>query len=616
MNTYRDHGNFDVFMGYDGTVVPLVLHRDQNGAVAWYPTVAPAIQDQFKTGDYGYDATPSEVDIALAYQDLSLGAGFTDDANQSPTEGPRSYSYSRGVDLSERGRMYLSPLQVADSGGSGAAVAPVKFLVSSKGTHRLAGRYVEELTTAPGTWTTRLDSGSANTTFTDIIEYKGYLFVAAAGGSSPASYYYSSDGISFTQFTDTSEAILYFATRDDVLWGIYANSTIKNNASGTAINGGTAWSASDNVGHSGETVRGMLEIDNDLYIFKEEGIYRYTGTATEDVWLGGKNMRRTTNGFMPYFWHDQKTYVPYGDRLMQFDHTYPSVKAIFPTNLMRGHGEINGQIGAVWGDDRWLYVSVYNAAGDTYIMKGNPYLNNGEGEWHTYLYLSQVRCQAGIVVGPGVTTGPSSTNPTIILGNGSATAHYILPRTGWRAEDDAGVAFETSGVVYGSYTGYGTHAFPKFLNGGRVVGRNLSATETMRLSYEVDESGSAVAVVTGVQTGVTDDTITGTVEFQRVRPIVRLLSGSTAETPVGLAATLHATPNPPRRHKWVFYVDVADSLELLGGGSSPLSAREIESFLFGSLVKRVTLTDTRNRSFIVKVNSVAGIGPGGTQAAG
>ena len=605
----QDKGTYDLFLEYDGVRVGLILHRDGNGSPSFYPTLAPSLQPQFQTGDWGYELTPSEVSIPLSYQDWSLGAGFEDDRNQSPMAGLRSYSYSRGVDLSEGTRGYLSPLQVANSG---IAAAPVKYIESPLGLHVIAGRFIYELTTQPGTWTQRLDSGSANTTFTDIIYFKGRLFAAAGGGSVPASYYYSADGITFTQYTDASVIALYWATRDDVIWTVLSDSTIRPN-SGTGANGGTAWSAADNVGHSGETVRGMLEIDNDLYIFKEEGIYRYTGTATEDVWLGGANMRRTTNGFMPFLWHDQKTYVPYGDRLLQFDHTVPSLDFVFPTIGMRGHPEINGQIAAIGGDTNWLYVVVQNAAGNSYVMKGNPYANGGAGEWHTFVYLGSSVCQAVRVTGPDA-DNPSTTNPALVLGLGAAGGHYILPRVGWRPEDDSNYAFDTNvGTVYGSWHGYGAYTYNKFLNGGVVIGENLSTSETVRLSYEIDESGVPVSILTATETGTTRETIESEVAFARIRPVIRLATGAATDGPILLAAVLDSTPNPPRRHQWTFYVDIVDGVELRGGGQSRYSAKKLEEFLFGAATKRVVMGDNGNprREFIVKVNTVAGVGPQG-----
>jgi hypothetical protein len=292
----RDLANYDLFLEYDGVTRGLILHRTAEGNVSWFPGLAPALQPQFQTGDWGYELTPSEVDIAFSWQDLSKGAGFTDDPNGVVTPGPRPYSYSRGIDASEGTRLYLSPLQVADTG---IAAAPVKYIESSLGTYVIAGRFIYELTAAPGTWTQRDDLG-AGKAYTDIIEYKGVLFAAAGNDSS---YKYSTDGTTWTTYTDATVNALYWATRDDVLWYVGSGSVVANNQSGTAQNGGTAWSATDTVGHSGETVRGMLEIDNNLYIFKEEGIYLYTGSATEDVWLGGARMRRTTNGFRPREFH-------------------------------------------------------------------------------------------------------------------------------------------------------------------------------------------------------------------------------------------------------------------------------------------------------------------------
>lgn len=615
LNGPGDLGNYDLFMEYDAVRVGIVVHRDASGNMQFYPSLAPALQPQIATGDYGYELTPSEVSIPLSFQDFSLGAGFEDDRNPSPSAGPRSYSYSRGVDYSEGTRAYLSPLQVDDTG---IAVAPTKFVETSLGFFAIAGRFIYELTTAPGTWTQRFDTGSANTLITDLIEYKGTLFAALGGGSSPATYRYSTNGTAWTSYTDASIIAVYFATRDDVLWAVRSDSTVINNAAGNGQNGGTAWTGADNVGHSGETVRGMLEIDNDLYIFKEEGIYRYTGTVTEDVWLGGRNMRRTTNGFMPYLWHDQKTYVPFGDRLLQFDHTIPGLEFVFPTVGMRGHPEINGQISFITGDTNWLYVGVYNAAGDTYIMKGNPYHNGGAGEWHTYLYLGTVQSQAAIVAGPDA-DNPSTTNPVLVYGDGAAASHAVLPRVGWRPEDDSNYRFDTTpGTLYGSWHGWGAYTYPKFLNGGVVIGENLSEDETVRLSYEIDSSGIPISILTATATGVTRDSIETEVSYARARPVIRLATGASTTGPILIASVLDATPNPPRRHQWTFMVDIISGVEMRGGGQSRYSAQFLESFLFGSISKRVLLIDNRGRQFVVKVNTVAGIGPqgvGGAEAA-
>jgi hypothetical protein len=596
-------GNYDLFLDYDGETLGIILHRDENGNVSWFPGLAPALQQQFQTGDWGYELTPSEVDIPFSWQDFSGGAGFQDDPNGGPGPGPRRYSYSRGIDASEGTRITLSPLQVADSG---IAAAPVKYIETSLGTYAIAGRFIYELTTAPGTWTERNDAG-AGKAWTDIIEYKGSLFAAQANDGS---YEYSADGTTWAAYTDEVINAFYFATRGDVLWAVLSNNTMRNNASGTAKDGGTAWTAADNVGHSGETVRGLKEIDNSLYVFKEEGIYEYTGTSDEDVWLGGMENRRTTNGFMPFVWFDQKTYVPYGDRLIQFDHLQPRIIPIFPTDAMKGHPEINGQIAAIDGDNRWLYVTIQNHNGDYYVLKGNPYHNNGEGEWHTYLYLGAVASAASIVIGKGA-ANPSTTNPALVLGLAAAGGHYILPRVGWRAEDDANVAFDTAGgLLFGSNTGFGGLAFSKFLNAGSVTALNLSATETARLSYEVEDNGAQVAVVTGTETGTTRAQVTGDIEFQRIRPVIRLLTGASTTGPVFIAAVLHATPNPPRRHSMTFLMDVADNLEMRGGGQSSYSARAIEAFMFGAVTKRARLTDGDGRTFIVKVNTVAGISAG------
>lgn len=596
----REINNYDLYLSYDGRKVGLLLHRDEAGNVSWFPSLAPDLQPQFETGTYGYEQVPSQTDIPLSFEIFSLGAGFQDDPNETPQAGARGYSHSRGVDGSEGDRAYLSHRQVTTTG---IAAQPVKFFqAATLGFFVIAAEFIYEWTGAA--WTERDDNGVGND-YTDIIEFNGVLYAAA--GSSTA-YTFSTDGITWTTSTLSGAAPrpAYWATRDDNLWYVNANGAVATTTDGQ--NGGVAWSAEDAVGSTSEKVRGMRELDGNLYIFKEEGIYRYTGTATEDVWLGGINMRRTTNGFQPFVWVDGLTYVPYGDRLMQFDQATSTLQFVFPTNAMRGHPELNGQISGVAGDARWLFFAFTNAVGDVYFIQGNPYHNGGAGEWHSIGYVAASTIEASILLGP-TTDFVNTNNPTWVYGIGSSASYQTRPRVGFRSEDDANVTFETGpGRLYSGWNGYGSRGFTKFLNSGDVVGTNLSATETYRLLYEIDESGSEVQILEATESGKSSANVTNEVEFARIRSIHRLISGVNTETPIAHAGVLHATPNPPRRHAWQFIVDVADDLEMVGGGRSRWSGQDLEAFLFGSVNKRVTLTDRQGRSFLVKVQNVVGIG--------
>ncbi|MEE8385765.1 MAG: hypothetical protein V3S01_07600, partial [Dehalococcoidia bacterium] len=425
----RELGTYDLFLEYDGLKYGLILHRDEGGNPAWFPGLAPDLQPQFGTGGYGYELTPSQIDIPLSWQDFGKGAGFQDDPDETPNANSRAYSYSRCVDASERGRVYLGPLQ-NDLAGVAACDNPEKFWhFSEGGIFLIAGNAIYEYVAACDTWTSRQATADGNAI--DITEFNGVMYVSQAGGA----YYYSTCGTTWVKSTLSSATPrpAYWATRDDVLWYVNATGGVANTTNG--INCGVAWSAEDSVGHSSEAVRGLKELDGDLYVFKCEGIYRYTGSSTEDVWLGGATYRRTTNGFQPYVWVDGNTYVPYHDRLMRFRHGDAQLDFVFPTRDMRGHPELNGQISAIAGDGNWLYIMVQNSAGNTYLMRGNPYRRDGIGEWHTYAYLGACVSEAMIITGP-TTDFEQTSNPHIIYqkgsGSGADTAHIILPRSGLR----------------------------------------------------------------------------------------------------------------------------------------------------------------------------------------
>lgn len=602
----RDLGSYDCFLEYGGRKVGLILARDQSANVQFNPSLAPSLQPQYRTDAYGYEQTPSEIDIPFAFQDFSLGAGFEDDPNESPSTAPRGYSYSQGVDASERARLYLSPLR--NDLSAGVNVALTKIVYTTLGYFAIGGAVIYEW--SGGNWTSRDSGGGTN--YTDIVEMDAVLY---AGRGSAADYKYSTDGTTWTAFTDSDDNFSYFATRNTssgeaVLWGVKSNGTMKSTTNGQ--NAGVAWSSAVAVGHTSETVNGMLNLNDDLYVFKREGIYRYTGTATEDVWLGGITMVSSYNGTKPYLWGDGKVYVSYGDRLHSFDPLENVISPVFPSLHMLGNPQLNGNITAVSGDARWLYVGVQNAAGNTYIIKGNPYANDGLGEWHTFVYLGANACTALNVAPASASDTPSTTNPTLNTSYGTAAAYFILTRPNRRPDDDSAYRFDTGATnkLVTSFTGFGALGFSKWLNSGRIVGGNLSSTETIELLYEIDGSGSGVSILTATTSGISNENITTEVSFLRARAHIEMVTGANTESPVGHAVVLHATPNPPRKRLWTFVVKVADDLNLRGGGRSRYSGRDLEAFLFGAVRQRCRLYDRRGTSFIVRVLDVKSVGVG------
>lgn len=600
---YRDSPSYDVYLEYGGRKVGLILHRDGAGNVAFWPSLAVPVVEQQYTGTYGYEMTSSEDDVPISFDTFEEGAGYVDDPNEetflrfSERLG-KTYEYSRYMEVSQ-GRWYKSPAQNDTSGIS--AKAPSKFLEHPLGFFCIADDSIYELSTT--TWTEREDNGLAN--YSDIVGFESAQIVAAIEGDE---YQYSADGVTWTDFSDAARQPRKFVVRGTasnvpILWGVDANGDIRSTPA--PENAGTAWTLADRVGTDMETVESMVIFDNTFYIFKQEGIWSFDGTNMSTIWEGGKQMLRSRNGTKAFVWNDGKVYTSYGDRLFQFDPADNSFAFIYPLDTQKGTSELNGAITAIAGDADWLYVALKNAAGNTYILRVNPYKGRN-GVVHTYIYLGANDCEALYVAGPG--NEASSTNPVLFAGVGNDVKYYILPRSGLRPEDDANFLFDTTdAVLVGSFTGVGSLAYSKFLNGGRVTGNNLSSTDYITLQYEIDETGTQTTILTNQTTGTTYDSISTEVEFFRVRPVIKMFSDGTDESPVGWAGTLHATPNPPRRREFTFFVDVADDLELRGGGTSRYSGADLEAFLFGSAVNRCTFYDTRGNSWIVNIKRVQAI---------
>ncbi|KKM65471.1 hypothetical protein LCGC14_1490900, partial [marine sediment metagenome] len=162
----------DIFLSHNqsGTVtdVGYFLNADENGFLVWRDGLAPAFVPQTGNTEFALSAQPPEIDVAVEFEDWSLGAGFED---APPGLVQRVYNYSQGVDASWGSRAYLSPQ--LQTGGSFNDDVPVHIVQLSIGaaslpaTWAVGGNSVFKATSS----STAVSSTALSLTFTDVMPY-------------------------------------------------------------------------------------------------------------------------------------------------------------------------------------------------------------------------------------------------------------------------------------------------------------------------------------------------------------------------------------------------------------------------------------------------------------
>ena len=584
---------FDFTLTIDGSDYGFFVAED-NGIEQWGDGLAPFITPQFRTDPYGYDHTPPEIEVPVVAEDWSGGAGYEQISSLKDTQ-INVYNYSRGMDLSHIDRIFASPQRtiMLESDGTAIAGQPNKFLQTSLGFFMLAGQYIYEWDVSSQTWVQRNDASADATDFKDMAELDATLY---ASRGSLFDYKYSTDGITWTAFTAEDENADYFSTRGNssdiaALWKVLSN-LIRNSATPTT----TGWSGADEVGHTSENVTGMVTVDNDIYIFKKQGIYVYDGTSSQDLWK--TTYADTYDGKNPFVWVNGSIYVPYAGSLIAFDPRATeslTLRPVFPLPGMDSQ-EILGQITAVTGDMQNLYIAVKNFSGNTYILKGKPGV-----AWHTYAYLGANDCLTMSAVAPGVV---HATNPALVFGYGStATNYFVLPRGGFHPGNDPNCKFDTTtSSLYGPWINFGAKTYNKFLNRASVLGDDLSASSVFTLKYEKDRSGTETTIVTATSNGNTEAETSSEVEFNTLRYVATGVVDASYSFGIDSIA-FFATLNPPRKRIWSPVVTLSDTLYAQGGvlTSTTPSAANLRELIYGAATKRLTMTDRDGHTHTVRL---------------
>tara|TARA_Y100001960_G_scaffold207735_1_gene216921 strand:+ start:2486 stop:4429 length:1944 start_codon:yes stop_codon:yes gene_type:complete len=597
----RDSSGYDVYLEYDDVKVGFRLARSEMG-LAWSRGLQPLLAEERRTsGTFDYQQVPAEVDVPLGFDNWSGGCGI--DELSTLTSTSVGYNYSQYVDASYGDRLYLSPAfnQLYKTKASSTTIdaAPTFMAENSLGTYVCAGRYLYKYDTSNDQFDEVDDLGSGNAFTGPVREFNGKLY-APAGDD--VDYEVSSDGTTWAASGATDDNAVFFTARGRTsttpqFWKIDSSGNLKSAT--TPDGSGSTWSAAVPVGHTSETVNGLLTADDKVWIFKKEGVWFFDGSNVNDFWTGGRLMLRDSNGKNPLLWVDGFIYVPYGDRLMQIDPYEETFNMLYPTNEMLGNSELNGSITALAGDSDWIYLAQKNAAGNTYLIKINPYRTV-----HTWNYQGSNDCNALLVTGAGAV---ADSNPSVLAGYASTIGNYINPRAGMRPDDDENYLYTTNtGVIVGPRLNVGAKLFKKFLSAGRVLGASMTAAATAVLRYEIDEA-SPETIVTADNDGESFAVFTNEVEFNQIRYNMQMTTGSETASPVVNSVVLNTILNPPRRKSWTFSVTVNSGVVLSGGGRASMSGNYLETFLFGGVQKRVTLYDRRgDRTYVGRIINVNG----------
>ena len=589
-------GAYSFVLTIGGVDTGFILFKDEGGNMAWYEGLAEKYAPAQRTQSFSYEYLPPDVDQPLAGEDWAGGAGYDRVRNADGVASTTKYSHSRGVNASYRHKAMLAHrIETAlESDGTAIGDTPTDFYYSpTAGLFCLAGRYVYEFDNFTKEWTQRLDAGAGGT-LRSMKEYNAGL-VLSAGAS--ADYYTSSDGSSWTAYTAEDENADFFETRSSVLWKVKGQA-IKVSTTPTT----TGWTGSDKFGHTSMTVESFLQADGTMCGFYREGIFVTDGTTLQDIWrapaVASSNGKHATLG------GDGFIYVPYGGYVMQFDPSLNSaVSAVFPLTEHLTNKEITGTPTAIAADERFLYVAIQNAEGNSYIMKGDVSTN----EWHTWVYTGTAKVTAMTWVAAGVA---HASNPCLMVGTNEPKAGFIiLPRYGFTPDQDPNCRFETSGTMYGSNWDWGALAFSKFLNEGNVEADGASASNTVVLKYELDDSRTYTTLVTATDKGHSSASVLSEVSFNHARPVLSLNSGSAYSTPVCGGFALHATPNPPRRRLWRLTVILANDLVLNDGQiDTKQDVRWVKDRLRAGVNARVTLLDRAGDTAYVLLRDMQGKG--------
>ena len=462
----------------------------------------------------------------------------------------------------------------ADASGSSTAPMIIDFGPS----HVVAGCGTSLRRSTDGvTWSGHTTPGGAlAASIVWMHEHNTFLFVAVNGNN-----YYRSDTNNpaiLTAGAQTASCFTTWTKSDQVVYLVLATSnTIK-----TSSDNGTTWSAAINVGNSSSIITGMSSSFGYLLIGKEDGLWRYDGTALVDI-VQYPVQKNSTN-FRCIVPFDGFIYTHMMGRIIKIALTSGTVSSLVDiTPEMKGSAvkELYGH-----GKPTWMFTGpfvLYAAFNSGRAASGGyPEMMAYSGSgWHQR-YLGTY----------GHTLTASGYSSNLVRTHINLQANGTIYKSMISLRDIPFPLYPATGVFETSdYTG-DLPFMQKAFRGCNVEARNLSTTDgrNISVSYSTDKGVTFVPMGTVITNGRTNlpfslssqTTLSdsATINSNSIRLKFTLTRGTTpSETPVLTRYTVDFLNRPLATHAHSMNLRLGTTMTIRNGTLETVSVLERLQFI-------------------------------------